>query len=84
MQPNAIGLFDLHGNLWEWCQDRYGPYPAAATDLLGTAGAERVARGGSWGDPAVKCRAANRLAVAPDLRSEYVGFRLAADADPLP
>ncbi len=78
--PNAHGLYDLHGNVWELCQDSYAPYPtSASSDHLGKGGERKVARGGSWGDPASAARAANRLAVPADLASAYLGLRLAID-----
>ncbi len=78
--PNALGLYDMHGNVWEWCEDRFGAYPTSAiTDWIGRDGLLRVVRGGSWGDPAVATRAANRQGAKDDLRSAYVGFRLAVD-----
>ena len=79
--PNPLGLYDLHGNVWEWCEDRHGAYPTTATaDHSGRDGALRVVRGGSWGDPLASCRAANRAGVKPSLRSAYIGLRLAIDA----
>ncbi|MBA3683702.1 MAG: protein kinase [Planctomycetes bacterium] len=78
--PNPLGLFDMHGNVWEWCEDRYGQYsPTPAIDWIGREQETRVARGGSWGDDAYACRAANRVALRPELRTLYVGVRLAAD-----
>ena len=77
--PNALGLYDLQGNVSEWCRDRYAPYPTSlASDPLGRDGAQGVARGGSWGDGQATLRAANRLPARPALRSAYLGFRLAA------
>lgn len=81
-KPNALGLHDLHGNVWEWCEDRYGPYsPVPISDPLGVESDLRVARGGSWGDAPGVLRVANRLAVEPGLRSAYLGFRIACTAD---
>jgi formylglycine-generating enzyme required for sulfatase activity len=77
-QPNAWGLYDMHGNVWEWVQDRYGPYSAAVvTDPQGPAsGSYRVARGGSWNDDAGDCRSADRYHAPPGYRIVCLGFRL--------
>jgi formylglycine-generating enzyme required for sulfatase activity len=79
--PNAWGLHDMHGNVWEWVQDFYGPYKAeAATDPDGSAqGKYRVLRGGSWVDLPWSCRSSNRLRFYPDMRAQNIGFRVAAD-----
>ncbi len=78
-QANAWGLFDLHGNVWEWCQDRYGDYqPNSVTDPQGpVSGAYRVLRGGSWNADADVCRAAYRNWYAPGNRNNCLGLRLA-------
>ncbi len=76
--PNLLGLYEVHGNVWEWVQDWFGPYPAGSvTDPTGPErGAGRVYRGGGWGDFARYCRAAYRLASPPGNRYDDLGFRL--------
>ena len=75
-QPNGLGLYDMYGNVWEWCQSKYKPYPYNATDgredLQGTD--VRVLRGGSWESSVNSCRSAYRRRVVPDVRS--IGFRI--------
>lgn len=81
-QPNRLGLYDTLGNVWEWCQDTYAPYPLVpVNDPLANQGTERVVRGGSWGDAASLVRVADRHALAPDVRSAYVGLRIAIDVE---
>jgi len=68
----------MHGNVWEWVQDRYGTYTAEpVTDPQGpAAGSGRVVRGGSWDDVARNCRSACRGDSAPGDRFAFLGFRL--------
>jgi formylglycine-generating enzyme required for sulfatase activity len=77
-KPNAWGLYDMHGNVWEWCQDWYAAYPSgSATDPTGaTSGSNRVFRGGGWGHGARFCRSAYRFWSTPGIRINDLGFRV--------
>ncbi len=79
---NAFGLFDMHGNVWEWCEDHWhvsykgAPDDGSAWVDMSASGSNRVIRGGSWGNYAVACRSANRNRITPGDRDYFLGFRL--------
>ena len=77
-QANAWGLYDMHGNVWEWCNDLWGEYPQEdVSDPVGpSSGAERAFRGGSWGSPMNWCTSAYRWKSKPSNADEHAGFRL--------
>jgi formylglycine-generating enzyme required for sulfatase activity len=76
--PNAWGLYDMHGNVSQWCQDWYGSYPSdSVTDPQGPASGQfRVSRGGNWGMYAAYCRSAERLSKDPTTSDSNTGFRV--------
>ncbi|HQC37809.1 MAG TPA: SUMF1/EgtB/PvdO family nonheme iron enzyme, partial [Thermotogota bacterium] len=77
--PNEYGIYDLSGNVWEWCHDRYGPYPGvAAVNPIGPeTGDMRAIRGGAWSLAAPSARIANRNYASPVRASNDLGFRIA-------
>jgi formylglycine-generating enzyme required for sulfatase activity len=84
-QPNAFGLYDMHGNVWEWCEDVWHEnYNEVPTDgsawVSGGEQYRRVARGGAWAFNAGDLRSANRFSLPPDNRDDFVGVRLVAVA----
>jgi formylglycine-generating enzyme required for sulfatase activity len=84
-KPNAFGLFDMHGNVEEWCSDWRSEGYANAKNVGprgGNSGGYRVLRGGSWGSYAPNCRSAHRFGRVPDYRGQHsdtFGFRVAVD-----
>ena len=83
---NAWGLYDMHGNVWEWCAECHDEYPkGSATDPRGPEdGSDRVVRGGSWFSVAVSCRSANRDWIVPSRRIFGLGFRVALSSSGIP
>jgi len=81
-QPNAWGLYDMHGNVWEWCSDwlAWDPGTSPKVDPRGPeSGKDRCVRGGSWGNPSWDCRSASRGSFDPNKGYPHVGFRVACD-----
>ena len=89
--PNAFGLYDMIGNAWQWCQDRYGDYRLGSQYHIGSAttdpgdpigpGNQGVSRGGSWSSGPRYCRAACRLRAGPDNSNYNCGFRITVAND---
>jgi formylglycine-generating enzyme required for sulfatase activity/serine/threonine protein kinase len=83
--PNAWGLRDMHGNVYQYCADRYGPYPAASLGPLadpfraGEKGEPFVSRGGSWRSPPLTARCAARNRAEPRFLGEFTGFRVVCE-----
>ena len=83
-RANAFGLYDMHGNVWEWCADWYKEFykDAGSVDPVGPAnGAGRVIRGGAWDSLPVVCRSAYRFAIVPDGALNTFGFRVVLDSE---
>jgi formylglycine-generating enzyme required for sulfatase activity len=77
-RANPWGLYDVHGNVWEWCHDWYGPYEELALDPQGPdSGTQKVKRGGAWSSYPQSLRSAGRSSAEPGVAIDSIGFRLA-------
>ncbi len=85
LAPNGLGIYDMSGNLWEWCEDRYGEKyygESPGNDPTGpNVGSHRVVRGGSWGSSALGVRSTFRNHKRPDHNGQFQGFRLVKPAE---
>lgn len=86
LKPNPWGLYDMHGNVWEWCQDwydsKYYKHSPEIDPVGASSGSYRVRRGGSWIRPAVCCRSASRICLTHGSRNSRTGMRLVLSTVP--
>lgn len=81
-KPNSYGLYDMHGNVWEWCWDWYGPYTGAVKDSTGAvSGSYRTMRSGSWNNLPALLRSGRRTHLVPNSNGFYAGLRVARSAN---
>jgi formylglycine-generating enzyme required for sulfatase activity len=81
-KANELGIYDMSGNVWEWCSDWYGDYPASAQNnpVGASSGSSRVLRGGGWRGSAAYCHVAFRYSYSPGFSNGNLGFRLACSS----
>lgn len=77
LRPSVRGLFDMHGNLFEWTHDWFSSDRLVVDPMVSEGGTTRVYRGGSWSNAAAYCRSASRFTLDPTYRSNFNGFRIA-------
>lgn len=75
-KPNSLGIYDMSGNVWEWCYDWYGTVSSTTADTGASSGSRRVLRGGSWNFSASDCAVSFRNGGDPSSRGSYCGFRV--------